>query len=392
MQDLEYEINVLKKIVSYNTDSVTKTYYRECAEVIADEAEKIGLKAEIFDAKDKAKDHLPRPNVVATLDVGAPKTLLCIAHFDIVPAGNGWKYDPFTLTLENGKAYGRGAADDKSAIATLFGAARKVGKSAKMNMKILATVDEEVGGELGLGYLINDIGIKGDEALIVDAGTEILSIGASGIVSGTITVRGIQGHAGYPHKALNALEGMCKLVVKLEEFKNFRENKLSKFDAPPGSYKPKVWGRFSVTMLEAGIKSNIIPGVATSTFDMRLIPEENEFKAREELEKFLSKVDLGDPRYKIELNINLSGGNYYTDPSLPLVQNFKKAIENVTRKVIPVAAELGGNDGRYTSAKGIPTICYGPIRNDTNFHGVNEFVWLEDIRTVRDVICWYLTH
>jgi len=392
MQDLEYEVNVLKRIVSFNTDSVTKSHYRECAEAIAEEAEKIGLKVEVYDAKDKAGDNLPRPNVVATLDVGAPKTLLCVAHYDIVPAGNGWKYDPFTLTLEGGKAYGRGAADDKSAIATLLGAARKVGKKAKVNMKILATADEEVGGELGLGYLINDVGVRGDEALIVDAGTEILSIGASGIVSGTITVKGIQGHAGYPHKALNALEGLCRLVVKLEEFKSFRENKLSRFDAPPGSYKPKVWGRFSVTMLQAGMKSNIIPGVATATFDMRLLPEEDELKARMELENFISKADLGDSRYKVELNIALSGGNYFTDPSLPLVQNFKKAIENVTGKIIPIAAELGGNDGRYTSAKGIPTICYGPIRNDTNFHGVNEFVWLEDIRDVRDAICWYLTH
>jgi succinyl-diaminopimelate desuccinylase len=392
MQDIEYEINVLKKIVSYNTDSVTKSYYRECAETIAEEAEKIGLKTEIYDARHKAKDNLPRPNVVATLDVGAPKTILCIAHYDIVPAGNGWKYDPFTLTVEGGRAYGRGAADDKSAIATLLGAARKVGKSAKMNMKILATADEEVGGELGLGYLINDVGISGDEALIVDAGTEILSIGASGIVSGTITVKGIQGHAGYPHKALNAVEGLCRLVTDLEKFKSFRENKLSKFDAPPGSYKPKVWGRFSVTMLQAGMKSNIIPGVATATFDMRLLPEEDEAKAKMELEEFISKVNLGDPRYKVELNISLSGGNYFTDPSLPLVQNFRKAIEKVTGKAIPIAAELGGNDGRYTSAKGIPTICYGPIRNDTNFHGVNEFVWLEDIKSVRDTICWYITH
>lgn len=392
MEDIEYEINVLKKIVSYNTDSVTKSYYRECAEAIAEEAEKIGLKTEIYDARNKAKDGLPRPNVVATLDVGASKTILCIAHYDIVPAGNGWKYDPFKLTVEGGRAYGRGAADDKSAIATLLGAAKKVGKSAKMNMKILATADEEVGGELGLGYLINDVGIGGNEALIVDAGTEILSIGASGIVSGTITVKGIQGHAGYPHKALNAVEGLCKLVTNLEKFKNFRENKLSKFDAPPGSYKPKVWGRFSVTMLQAGMKSNIIPGSATATFDMRLLPEEDEDKARMELEEFISKVDLGDSRYKVELNISLSGGNYFTDPSLPLVQNFRAAIEKVTGKTIPIAAELGGNDGRYTSAKGIPTICYGPIRNDTNFHGVNEFVWLEDIKSVRDAICWYLTH
>jgi succinyl-diaminopimelate desuccinylase len=47
---------------------------------------------------------------------------------------------------------------------------------------------------------------------------------------------------------------------------------------------------------------------------------------------------------------------------------------------------LGGNDGSFFAKNGIPVVCYGPIRNDTNFHGVDEFVYLEDIKNVRDVI------
>jgi succinyl-diaminopimelate desuccinylase len=390
MQDLEYELRVLKEIVAVNSDSVTKDGYTECAEAISSEAEKIGLEVEVYDSREKTKDHLPRPNVVASLDVGADETLLGIAHYDIVPPGTGWRHDPFTLTVDGERAYGRGAADDKSAIAALLGAAKKIGKGSRLNFKILATADEEVGGEYGLGFLLNDVGIKGDAALIVDAGPELLSIGASGINQGTITVRGKQGHAGYPHLSLNALHGMARLIVELEKFQKFREQKLSMLDAPPGSPNKKVWGRFSVTMLQSGTKSNIIPGTAEATFDMRLIPEEDCVKAQRELEEFLEKVDLGNREYKVDLHFTLTGGNYFTDPQLPFVQSFKRAIEKVTGTEVLLAAELGGNDGRFTSAKGIPTISYGPISKDTNFHGVDEFVWLRDIRIVRDSIVEYL--
>jgi succinyl-diaminopimelate desuccinylase len=254
----------------------------------------------------------------------------------------------------------------------------------------LITPDEEVGGELGLGYLINEVGIKGDEALIVDAGTEFLSIGASGVVNGTITVKGIQGHAGSPHKCLNALQGMGRLIVELQKFQDFREHRLSRLNAPPGSIKEKIWGRFSVTMLKSGVKSNIIPAEAEATFDMRLIPEESTIQAQNELKCFLENTSLGDSRYKVNLNFDLTGGNYYTDPQLPFVQNFKKAVEKVTGKNLVLAAELGGNDGRYTNRKNIPTISYGPLAEDTHYHGVNEFVWLKDLRNVRDSIAVYL--
>ncbi len=313
-----------------------------------------------------------------------------MAHYDIVPPGSGWDYDPFNMKVDRDKAYGRGTADDKGSIVTLLGAARRAGSKSKVNLKILVTPDEEVGGELGLGYLIDEVGIRGEEAIIVDAGKDFLSIGASGIVNGTITVTGIQGHAGYPHLFLNALQGMGKLIVELLKFQDFREHKLSRMDAPPGSPKEKVWGRFSVTMLKSGVKSNIIPGEAEATFDMRLLPEEDTVKAQNELKDFLNKVDLGDPRYKIDLKFEQTGGNYYTDPRLPLVKKFNKAIETVTGESLPLAAELGGNDGKFTNGKGIPTISYGPLAEDTHYHGVNEFVWLKDLKNVRDIITEYL--
>ena len=39
-----------------------------------------------------------------------------LAHLDVVPAGEGWKTDPFTLTRDGDRVYGRGTSDDKGAV------------------------------------------------------------------------------------------------------------------------------------------------------------------------------------------------------------------------------------------------------------------------------------
>lgn len=49
------------------------------------------------------------------------KTIGILAHLDIVPAGEGWNSDPFTMVEKDGFLYGRGVSDDKgAAIASLY--------------------------------------------------------------------------------------------------------------------------------------------------------------------------------------------------------------------------------------------------------------------------------
>jgi succinyl-diaminopimelate desuccinylase len=53
---------------------------------------------------------------------------------------------------------------------------------------------------------------------------------------------------------------------------------------------------------------------------------------------------------------------------------------------LPFAAELGGNDGSFFAKNNIPVVCWGTIRADTRYHGLNEFVYLEDMKKIRDLI------
>ncbi|MGD8505621.1 MAG: ArgE/DapE family deacylase [Candidatus Bathyarchaeota archaeon] len=386
MTSLEYEIDLLSKMVAIDTDSISKKGYDKCASLIIKEAERNSLDVEIIDGEKGAKDGLPRPNVIMTLDAGSDVTLLIESHFDIVPPGPNWTYPAFKLTVEDGKAYGRGSADNKSGIAAAVGAMRRLRKEElDVNLKLIAGVDEEVAGTYGVDYVLSEYGLKGDAALIVDAGPERLFLGASGILWGKMTVEGKQGHAGYPFRAKNAIDDAMKLLAALEPYKSAVEKKESILHAPPEAPRKRVWGRFTVTMIKAGEKENVIPGTCEVRFDRRLLPEESVEQAEEELRDFFQKaVEKTGCEASLEIIHRLQG--YYTSKDLTFVQTISENIKKTIGQTLPFGAELGGNDGSFFAKNGIPVVCYGTIRADTHYHGVDEFVYLEDIKNTRDLI------
>ena len=386
MASLDYEIDLLSRLVEINTESVPKKGYSECASIIVEEAENNSLKAEIVDGEKGAKDGLSRPNVIVTLDSGSDTTLLLESHFDVVPPGTGWKYPPFKLTVEDGKAYGRGTADNKAGIAAVIGALRRLStEKLDVNLKLVAGVDEEIGGRYGVDYVMSDWGLKGDAALIVDAGPESLFLGASGIIWGKVTVKGQQGHAGYPFKAKNAIDEALRLIDEFKNYGKLVEKKESTLHAPPGSPRSFVWGRYSVTMISAGEKENVIPGTCEFRFDRRLLPEEPLEQAEKELMDFFQRaLEKTGCEASLEL-VNRQQG-YHTPQDLVFVQTVSENIRKTTGQNLPYAAELGGNDGSFFAKNGIPVVCYGTIRADTRYHGVDEFVYLQDIKDTRDLI------
>jgi succinyl-diaminopimelate desuccinylase len=386
LASLDYEINLLSRLVGINTESVPKKGYGECASIIVEEAENSSLTAEIVDGEKGANDGLSRPNVIVTLDSGSDTTLLLESHFDVVPPGTGWKYPPFKLTVEDGKAYGRGTADNKSGIAAVMGALRQLSdEELDINLKLVAGVDEEIGGRYGVDYVMSDWGLRGDAALIVDAGPESLFLGASGIIWGKILVKGTQGHAGYPFKAKNAIEEAVKLLAEFEQYRKLVEKKESTLHAPSEAPRKFVWGRYSVTMIRAGEKENVIPGTCEVRFDRRLLPEEPIEQAERELNDFFQKaIEKTGCEASLEL-VNRQQG-YHTSKDLVFVQTVSESIRKTTGQSLPYAAELGGNDGSFFAKNGIPVVCYGPIRADTRYHGIDEFVYLQDMKNTRDLI------
>ena len=387
MSSIDYEIELLSKLVEVDTVSATKVGYDKCASIIVDEAKKSALDIEILNGEKAAKDGLSRPNVIVTLDSGSDTTLLLESHFDVVPPGEGWKHPPFKLTIEDGKAYGRGAADNKSGIAAALGAMRQLVKNEDLdiNIKLLASVDEEIGGTYGIDYVVSDCGVRGDAALVLDAGPESLFLGASGIIWAKILVEGKQGHAGYPFKAKNAIDEALRLISEFKSYKQEVERKNSILKAPPDSPRDRVWGRFSVTMIKAGETENIIPGTCEIRFDRRLLPEESVAEAEKRLITFFdSAKKKSGCNASLQITNKFSG--YLTSPDLVFVKTVSRMIEKTLGTSLSMAGELGGNDGNFFAKHNIPVVCFGPIRTDTCYHGKDEFMYLEDLKNARDLV------
>jgi acetylornithine deacetylase/succinyl-diaminopimelate desuccinylase-like protein len=97
-----------------------------------------------------------RGNFIARLGEGERK-LLFLSHTDVVPAGEGWDFDPFSGEIKNGTVYGRGAIDCKSLAAAGACAMLILAKEYPLGGALIfaATADEEKGGKYGVRYLVD---------------------------------------------------------------------------------------------------------------------------------------------------------------------------------------------------------------------------------------------
>ena len=414
----------LARLVELDTNANSKSNYERCAQLVRKEAMQAGLEAEIYHAK--PSDGKPRLNLIIQLNADARETLLLAAHYDVVPAGDGWKHRPFKLTVEGSRAYGRGAADDKGGIFSALSAMKILKKkgSSKVNVKLLVTCDEEIGGEEGLGFIMRakkkgHFLVDGDAAILVDSGPRVY-IGSSGVVGGRITSRG-------------SLSELLSLTHKVIDYSKQRERVISKLIS--SSTGRRIWGRLSVTILDlkagaveyakAGVKSNIIPGecrvklrakeekiilgkqghagyphlaenaitkslpllekaaaisneegTCELVFDLRTVPEEDLNSAIERFKIYVRKLN---PKVKVEIN-EISDG-YTIKENHPIVSMLKCAL-NEKRSY----GELGGTDARFFCRRGIPSICFGPISDSSNIHGRDEFVKIKDLELVSNTI------
>ncbi|MCK4845925.1 MAG: M20/M25/M40 family metallo-hydrolase, partial [Candidatus Heimdallarchaeota archaeon] len=81
-------------------------------------------------------------------------TILFIGHCDVVPPGPKWETDPFQLTIRDDKAYGRGSADMKGAVAVMLSLAEFFKNNGTASIVYAINLDEESGGSFGAGQLL----------------------------------------------------------------------------------------------------------------------------------------------------------------------------------------------------------------------------------------------
>lgn len=314
-----------------------------------------------------------RASLIVKLE-GASATggIAFIGHIDTVACGdeNKWKYPPHGGVVESGVMYGRGTSDMKGGVAAMLLALRSICKKKVKPVKPLYfcfTADEEKGG---MGIL--DIAEKGlletvEEVIICEPSDEQISICEKGALWLSARFEGRTSHASRPDLGINAVEAACTFAEQMKLY-------LSEKPEHP------LLGRAtaSVTKLEGGILTNMIPASSELEMDIRTVPGILHEELREAVQGVVQKVKT---MYKgVEIRVDVLNDR-------PAVGTEKT--DSHVERILKLAGELGiceipRGTHFYTDASQIipilkaPFVIAGP-GDDKLAHCIDEHVELRSV-------------
>jgi succinyl-diaminopimelate desuccinylase len=316
---------------------------------------------------------------------GKPRLIL-YTHIDVVPA-QGW--DAFTPRVEDGKIYGRGAADMKGGIAALLLALEMAKeKSWRFDTSVMVTTDEEITQGSQIRYLRQFLEpTPGAYFFSLDTSFGYVQIAALGAIQMDVKVKGRSVHSGMSHLGENAVEKASPVLNALLELKKKVTQRRSKVPVHPGTGLKVMEPRLNINMIRGGLKVNIVPDECVISIDRRLIPEENVAAAEKELMQTLSSVK--DVQWEIS-----SISRIPTVPPLhdPITGQLAEILKEVTGHTGQYGEMGSGDFGPIVALEwGAKLFGLGTIRADCGIHGRNEFVYQKDIEDLALVISRFLT-
>lgn len=317
-------------------------------------------------------------NLWARRGIKAP--LVCFAgHTDVVPTGplDQWHSDPFVPTERDGRLYGRGAADMKTSIAafvTAIEAFVTANPEHQGSIALLITSDEEGVANDGTVKVVEMLRDRGEriEFCIVGEPTsgvklgDMIKNGRRGSLSGTLRVRGVQGHIAYPHLARNPIHQALPALAELAAIEWDRGNE----DFPPTS--------FQISNIHAGTgANNVIPGTLEVLFNFRFSTECTADQLKDRVHAVLDAHRL---QYDLEWALS---GNPFLTQCATLVNAVSEAIQDITGIAPEISTTGGTSDGRFIASICPQVIEFGPINQ--SIHKLNEHVAIADIEPLHQI-------
>lgn len=336
-----------------------------CLELIAERLAPLGFAIERIDRGGVS-------NLWARRGKVAP--VLCFAgHTDVVPTGplDKWSSDPFQPEIRDGKLYGRGAADMKTSLAAFVTAIETFladHPDHAGSIALLLTSDEEGIATHGTVKVVEALAARGErlDYCIVGEPTSVRTLGdmikngRRGSLSGTLRVKGKQGHVAYPHLANNPIHSFAPALAELAA---------THWDDGNEFFPPTT---FQVSNIHAGTgATNVIPGECEVLFNFRFasVTTADELQAR-----VLEILDRHGVEYAIDWH--LSGKPYLTGRG-ELVAALSGAIRDITGLETELSTTGGTSDGRFIADICREVVEFGPI--NATIHQLNECVPVESI-------------
>ena len=396
------------------------------AKYLADILQREGITSEIFESSPGRGFLVAR--LSATAVPNPARALLLMGHLDVVGVDKSkWTVDPFGGIIKDNYLYGRGSVDDKGmAIANVavMIALKRSGARLDRDVILLAEADEEAGGEFGIKFVVEKHWDKvaagfalneGGPVVMKDGEVLYVGIQATEKVAENVDViaTGTAGHASVPRKD-DPVTHVAAAIAKIGTFETpvqfnsvtrayfdglakVEDDETSKWmralEEPDRaehaarwiSNADPVWNSMlrdtiAPTMLQAGIRPNVVPSEARGVINIRLLPGNL-------LQPLLSKLeqDVNDPQIRFEAEPN--GGQ--PAPSSSLSSDLYTSVTRVAGQDFPGAAVLPYMSTGFTDSAPLRmrnVQAYGllpfPLTQDDalRMHGDNERIPLDSFR------------
>jgi succinyl-diaminopimelate desuccinylase len=322
------------------------------------------------------------PNLFARWGArGANKSFGFNGHTDVVPVGDeaAWTVDPFGAEVRDGIMYGRGATDMKSGVAAFAAAAVDFVKETPPDGAIILTItgDEEGPSTDGTIALLDWMQTNSEAmtACIVGEPTcpntmgEMIKVGRRGSLTSHFTVTGKQGHSAYPHRAINPLPAMARLVDRLATHE--MDQGSDHFDA----------STLAVVTIDTGNPAtNVIPASCKASANVRF----NDLHTSADVIAWMqSEMDAVAAEFgvQIDMNTRVSGESFLTPPGE--LSDLVSAAVRAETGVTPELSTTGGtSDARFVKNH-CPVVEVGLVGK--TMHQVDECVPVEQITQLKAI-------
>ena len=354
---------------------------------------------------------------------GEKRAMMLCNHTDVVPVEEAyWTKPAFEGLIENGRVYGRGAVDMKGCgimhLMTMLLLKRQIDAgeiSLTRDLVFAGVPDEEAGSVWGMQWLCENRPDLVDVEFELSEGgsgaTQIMGKEASifGVATNEkdicwlkLTSIGTPGHGSRPHydnSAVHLVNALSKLaawerpVQVTPETRVWLDRLIAEGHIPPveddaalealvkdhpGTHAMFI-NTLNLTMINSGIKANVIPAKSEATIDCRLVPGQD----REEWRQQVIDV-IDDDRIAVEFSDWGQDQPVAVDWDTELYRTIEtvvtEAVEDAT--VVPTTC-VGGTDNRFLRQQGIPAYGFIPVllspEEAAGFHGNDEFLTVENL-------------
>ncbi|WP_102222766.1 acetylornithine deacetylase [Acidimangrovimonas sediminis] len=363
-------VEILDKLISF--DTVSDRPNLSLIEWIRDTLATAGIEATLVPDATGTK-----ANLYATVGPQDRPGVMLSGHTDVVPvAGQAWTRDPFRMTEEGGRYYGRGTTDMKGFVASAIAAAiAAAGRDLQTPLHLAFSHDEEVGclGVRSLIALMEGAPVTPAMCIVGEPTQMQVATGHKGKTALRATVTGREGHSALAPLALNALHLGAEFIGAIRAV----QDKIAADGLKDGDYDVP-YTTVHVGKMSGGVQVNIVPNACVLDFEIRALAEDDpqaiiaDLRARAEAIVAPRRAEFPEAAIEIEELWNYPG---LGTPSDAGVVNFVKGLTGANG-TIKVA--FGTEGGLFSQRLGIPTVICGP-GSMAQGHKPDEFVTAEQL-------------